>query len=112
MQWYVSTATSSKALYILLHSNNVDLLPLMRQAAVRIVNTLSHQDYFYILLNDDFGNQFSDDFVHANQSTRENIQEFIISSTQERLNPSINIARELDSAFQLFRYIHCISCNL
>ena len=101
MQWYVSTVTSSKALYVLLHSNKVDVLPLMKQAAIRFVNTLSHQDYFYIILTDSVDNHFSDDFVLTNQSAREEIEQFITSST-EPLTPRVNIALQLQSAFQLF----------
>ena len=87
---------------MLLHSNNVDMLPLMGQAAIRFVNTLSHQDYFYIILTDDVDSHFSDDFVLTNQSTREEIELFIKSSTEQQLTPTVNIALQLDNAFQLF----------
>lgn len=79
------------------------MLPLMMHAVIRLVNTLSHRDYFYIFLNDRDSNRFSDNFVLTNQSTREQVEEFITSSTTQQLMPNLNIAIQLSEAFQLFR---------
>ena len=89
-------------MYVLLHSNNFDMLPLIRAAAIRLVDTLSHQDYFYIWYSDR-GIHYNDNFVLTNESTREEIEEFIISSTERPLSPSLSIANQLPEAFRLFR---------
>ena len=105
LQWYVSTVTASKAIYVLLHSNKFDMLPLMREAAVRLLNTLSHQDYFLIWYSN--GNRFSDNFVLTNESTRVKIEQFINSSTQQKLNPSLSIGVHLTEVITLFGYVCC-----
>ena len=88
---------------MLLHSNKFDMLPLIREAAIRLLNTLSHQDYFYIWFNDP-NIRYSDNFVLTNESVREDIEQFIRSSTEQPLSSSLNIATQLKEAFHLFRY--------
>ena len=80
------------------------MLPLIREAAIRLLNTLSHQDYFYIWYSDPSIN-YGANFVLTNESTREEIEQFIISSTQRPLAPSLSIGNQLTEAFRLFRYV-------
>ena len=84
------------------------MLPLMREAAIRLLNTLSHQDYFYIWLNHNDGSRYNDSFVRTNQSNRQLLEQFITSATTQQLTPTLNIALQLEEAFQLFRYLHTI----
>ena len=78
------------------------MLALMREAAIKLLNTLSHKDYFYILLMD--GTDFNDNFIPTNESNREQLEQFIITSTDQPLTATSNIVLQLTVAYKLFRY--------
>ena len=83
---------------MLIHSNAFDLLHLMRQAAIRLVQTLAHNDFVYVMLTN--GNQFRGDFLPANESIRLQLKDFIAMATSDPTSPSLNIAITMRNAIR------------
>ena len=83
---------------MLIHSTAFDLLPLMRQAAIRLVQTLAHNDFVYVMLTNN--NRFYNDFLPANESIRLQLENFITMETSSLISPSLNIAMTMSNAIR------------
>ena len=108
-QWYVSSISGPKAIYLVIDSTNPEEFSLMQLAALDILSTVTHRDFFNVHFSTGSNPGFSDSLVRADNSTREQISAFIWNHEVER--QQVNLSLVFSYAYEAFEQGGFTTCH-